>query len=160
MVGSGGVLALAAFAWMRTVGPWRPPQEAMRDFEAGSGRMESQLTDPLVLAGSGVQPLVLNAINDRGMRLRRYAIGFLGCSRYRPAIAELQRVARDQTEADYVRSDALDALSLIDGNVAFELARPLVNVPGVLGTTASAVTAPDHVVPCRTFMDAILGRDS
>jgi hypothetical protein len=153
-------LSIGTWGWCRSVGPLRPPEEAMRDFTSASNRMESQLTDPLVLAGPDVLPLVLEAVKDPRMRLRRYGIGFLGCSRYKRASGELKRIIADESEPDFIRSDALEALNLVDGKAAFDLARPLAMHRGPLSGLANAIMADEHAVNCRSFFDALSGRDS
>ena len=115
-----------------------PTNEAavMRDFMYGENRMESQLTIPLERAGSGILPYVLEAIQDKEMPGRRYAIGFIGTEAYEPALPVLRRILEDETEIWYFRADALEAIYLIDPLLALDLSPTYVNGAEWLGRYA------------------------
>ena len=108
----------------------------MRDFMYGENRMESQLTIPLERAGSKILPSVLEAIQDKEMPRRRYAIGFIGTETYDPALPILRRILEDETEIWYFRSDALEAIHQIDQELAFELSSSYLDEPELLGRYA------------------------
>jgi len=64
----------------------KPQYRAKPSFERDAAKAEDQLMDPLLLAGDDVVPLVIDELPDKEMRLRRYAIGFLGNGRHTPAL--------------------------------------------------------------------------
>ena len=118
---------------------WQWPideNNVMRDFMYGENRMESQLTIPLERAGSKILPSVLEAIQDREMPRRRYAILFIGAETYEPALPILQRILEDETEIWYFRADALEAIYRIDQERAFELSPSYFDGPELLGRYA------------------------
>lgn len=102
----------------------------------GGNRMESQLTIPLKRAGPKILPSVLEAIQDREMPRRRYAISFIGSETYEPALPILQRILEDESEIWYFRADALEAIYLIDQERAFELGPSYIDEPEWLGRFA------------------------
>lgn len=108
----------------------------MRDFMYGGNRMESQLTIPLERAGSKILPAVLEAIQDKEMPRRRYAIGFIGAEAYEPALPVLRRILEDETEIWYFRADALEAIYLINSQLALELGPSYIEEPDWLGRYA------------------------
>jgi hypothetical protein len=111
----------------------------MRDFMYGENRMESQLTIPLERAGPGILPSVLEAVQDKEMPRRRYAIEFIGAEAYEPALPVLQKILEDETEIWYFRADALEAIYLIDPLMAFELSPNYVNEAEWLGRYARSI---------------------
>jgi len=145
-------------AWARTEGPLRSPREAFDDFVRAEDRAEDQLTDPLVLAGPRVQPLVLDAVRDRNFKLRRYGIGFLGCAAYRPAAQTLREILRDESEQDYFRADALEALWSIDSNEGRALADAYSRRADILGRAARGIQTGTWPKDCRSVTDALLHR--
>jgi hypothetical protein len=117
--------ARAGVAWAREHGPLRDPEEALQDFLHGkepAPRGESELMDPLILAGDRVVPLVLRELSKRDMPRALYAIGFLGRGRYREALPVLERILSDPGEHDSLRAYALLAIHRIDGPRGRELA--------------------------------------
>jgi hypothetical protein len=128
-----------ALLWARTAGPLRDPDDALADFYEARERAEDQLMDPLILAGSDVVPLVIEAVANREMKLRRYAIGFLGITRRREAIPVLTQILRDDSEIYYFRSDALEALHRIDQSLAISAAPAYSERDDLLGKVASAI---------------------
>lgn len=157
-IGIGIAALLAVSWWLFTEGPLRNPDAAFADFESATNRAEDQLTDPLVLNGRRVAPLVLDAIADREMHLRRYAIGFLGCSRYEPSLPALRRILRDQAEKSYFRADALEAIYVIDPEEGRASARRHTSESGLLGDTARWIDEGSWQDNCRTWWQAFTGR--
>lgn len=150
-------VAIPIVAWTIYEGPLRGPEAAFRDFASASHRAEIQLTDPLVLAGAGVLPLVHEAIKDKNFRLRRYAIGHLGCARYAAALPTHERILADVTERDYFRADALEAVWLISTERGHYLAQPLLSAGDVLGRAGRDLVTANHQFNCRTWFEAFTG---
>jgi hypothetical protein len=113
----------------------------MHDFMYGENRMESELTIPLERAGSKILPSVLEAIQDKEMPRRRYAIGFIGGQTYEPALPILRKILEDETEILYFRADALEAIFWIDQELAFELSSSYLDEPELLGLYARNIRA-------------------
>jgi hypothetical protein len=153
----GGSLAISAcLVWARSEGPLRAPEAAFSDFVTAEDRAEDQLTDPLVLAGPRVRPLVHEAIKDRTFRLRRYAIGYLGCAKYEAARPTFLAIMTDESEKDYFRGDALAALWLIDPTAGPRLAKEYSGRTDLLGRTARGLLAGSWPQFCRSWKDALL----
>ena len=146
------------FYWCVTEGPLRDPEDALSDFIEGKRRAEDQLTDPLVLAGPNVRPLVLKSVKDPGAPQRRYAIGYLGCTGYEPAASVLRKIVATETEEIYFRADALDSLWLLQPVEGVKLALAYQNRDDFLGATAQRIVAGKPVIYCRSWVDAFLGR--
>ena len=85
------------------------PEEALEDFCKYDGGEET-LMDPLILAGDKVVPLVLENIRNKQMPKRRYAIEFLGNGTIRQALPVLEELVKNNTEEDFIRGDALQAI--------------------------------------------------
>jgi hypothetical protein len=136
-----GLAALLGL-WRPVVeGPLRDPYEALKDFYEAKDRAEDQLMDPLILTGSSVVPLVLKELPNKDMRLRRYAIGFLGNGRYSEALPMLEVILNDESEIYYIRADALEAIFQISQSRAKELAPNFVNGRELLGEVAREIVA-------------------
>ena len=148
-----GLTLIGSIAWARAKGPLRPPEEAFREFLQAEAA-EDQLTDPLVLAGPRVQPLVSAAIVDPALPRRRYAIGYLGCAGYKPAAPALRAIVLGESEHDYFRADALQALWQLDRAEGRKLASRYVGRPDHLGAVASGLLGGSWVPSCRTWLDA------
>jgi len=102
---------------VRPVQPeYRPGGEAfLKDWNRFyNGDHEPELDDPLIEAGAKMVPAICEAIANRDMKLRRYAISALGFIGDKRAIPLLETILNDKTEEDYFRGDALHALYLID----------------------------------------------
>jgi hypothetical protein len=95
-----GVAALGLW-WGWSEGPLRNPQEALADFYEARDRAEDQLMDPLILNGRRVVPYITRDIQNKDMKLRRYAIGFLGNGRYSEAVPILEKILSDESEIYY-----------------------------------------------------------
>ncbi|MFM8748508.1 hypothetical protein [Rhabdaerophilum sp.] len=87
-----------------------------------------------------VVPLVIAELPNRLMPKRRYAISFLGEGGYNEALSVLQAIARDKTELDYFRGDALVAISEIDLDLARQIADELVDTTVHLTRVVQAVS--------------------
>jgi hypothetical protein len=135
------------------------PERAFEDFVRGEGRSESYLKDPLILAGRGVAPLVLDAISDRNFLRRRYGIAFLGCMGYRPAEGALFVILEDEAEEDYFRADALQALWRLRPQERTTLPLKYRDGPGHLGETAKQLLAEGPWTECKTRWEVLFGED-
>jgi hypothetical protein len=150
-----GLVALLGLWWAVSEGPLRNPDEALEDFYEARDRAEDQLIDPLILTGRRVVPLVLKGIPDKGMRLRRYAIGFLGNGRYSEALPMLEVILNDESEMYYIRADALEAIFQISQTRAKELAPNFVNGQESLGEVAGEIVAGKNPISFkRSYWDA------
>src|SRR5262245_48763067 len=136
-----GLVALLGLLWAVAEGPLRNPVEALKDFYEAKDRAEDQLMDPLILTGSSVVPLVLKELPNKDMRLRRYAIGFLGNGRYSEALPMLEVILNDKSEIYYIRAEALEAIFQISQSRAKELAPNFVNGQELLGEVAREIVA-------------------
>jgi len=130
------LVAMLGLWWAVEEGPLRDPHEALNDFYDAKDRAEDQLMDPLILAGSDVVPMVVAELPNKEMRLRRYAIGFLGNGHYTQALQNLESILRDETEIYYFRADALGAIYQISPARAKELAPQYVRGQELLGKVA------------------------
>lgn len=136
-----GLVALLGLWWAVAEGPLRNPNEALKDFNEAKGRAEDQLMDPLILTGRGVVPLVLKELPNKDMRLRSYAIGFIGNGRYSEALPILEVILGSESEINYFRADALKAIFQISQGRAKELAPNFVNGQESLGEVAREIVA-------------------
>lgn len=153
------LLVLLGGLWVFLQGPFQDPADAMRDFLDGRGRFEDQLTDPLVLAGPRVRPLVLSAIADREMKRRRYALSYLGCAGHALAREPLLRILSDETERDYFRADALEALWRLDRTEGHALALTYRSHEDLLGQTAERLISTGRPwADCRSWFAAFTRR--
>lgn len=143
-----------ALYWARSAGPLRDPHEALADFYEARDRAEDQLIDPLIVAGTDVVPLVLEAVADKEMHLRRYAISYLGMARQREAIPALEGIVLDDSEIYYFRADALESLCRIDPSRASALASQFVGRSDLLGDVARSIAAGQYDRYERTWWEA------
>ena len=81
-------------------------------FYSASGELDKM--NILIRADPGIWPSIIEAIKQKKMYSRRYAIGALGYIGDRGAIKTLQEILNDQSELDYYRGDALLSLFQID----------------------------------------------
>ena len=148
-------LVLLILIWAKLEGPLRDPNDALQDFYEAKGRAEDQLIDPLILAGRRVVPLIIANLPNKEMRLRRYAIGFLGNGGYVEALPTLERILKDESEIYYFRADALLAIYQISQTRAKELAPLYVNGQELLGRFAGDIVAGKNPVYFkRSYWDA------
>ena len=137
----GVILGLAGVVvrWLYTDGPLRDPQEALADFYAGDGRAEDMVMDPLILNGKTVVPLVMEAVANKQMEKRRYAICFLGNGKYEESLPLLERIVEDSSDIYYFRADALEAIAAISPPRAKEIASAHVKGERLLGEVATEI---------------------
>ncbi|MFY9292399.1 MAG: hypothetical protein WAP03_17140 [Methylorubrum rhodinum] len=120
--------------------PFSSPDDALAAFYSEDPGMECMTAAPLHQAGKAVAPLVISELPNRAMPRRRYAIGFLGEKGYREALPILEKIARDSTELDYIRGDALIAISQIDIDFARKVASQLADLTKHLDDIVQAVS--------------------
>ncbi len=145
----------AVVGWAVSEGPLRKPEDAIKDFYEARDRAEVQLIDPLILNGHRVVPLVLQDLPDKDMRLRRYAISFLGIGKYKEALPILEQILADNSEKYYFRSDALEAIFSISPDRARELAPGHKNGENLLGESASIILNGENPIRwTRSYWDA------
>jgi len=75
---------------------------------------EGSIIPNLMEGGIAMVPAICEAVTDRKMRMRRYAIGALGHFGDRRAILTLETIYADATEDALFRGDALEAIFCID----------------------------------------------
>src|SRR5262245_49067759 len=88
------ILSLAALMfWLFVRSRYPTPEAALAAFYTGEhGQMtECEEASPLRSYGRRVVPLVIDALPDKTMPRRRYAIGFLGEGHYEEALPTLER---------------------------------------------------------------------
>jgi hypothetical protein len=135
-----------------------PPEVALKRFYENNGP-EDTLMDPLILAGDGVVPLVLNEVKNKNMPRRRYAIGFLGNGSYKEALPDLEAILQDSAEEDYFRGDALQSIYMIDESRGKELAQNYQGGQNYLGEISRRIiTGDSELKKRRTYSDALVGK--
>ena len=75
---------------------------------------ESELDDPLIEAGKEMTLVICEAIKNKDMKYRRYAIGALGYIGDKRALPTLENILKSKEEIYYFRGDALHAIYQID----------------------------------------------
>ena len=130
---------LVGGTWALVRNPHDSREAALAAFYGGNPRPECMAANPLERAGRAVVPLVIAELPNRSMRLRRYAIRFLGEGRYREALPALETILNDTTELDYIRGDALLAIAEIDADHTRGLAGEPANASGHLGWMVQVV---------------------
>ncbi len=90
---------------------------------------ENALIDVLYRAGPKMVPSIAEAILDRDMYARRYAISAVGLLRQPEALPVLFQILEDESETDYFRSDALEAIYVIDSGSGQLAAAEILNDP-------------------------------
>ncbi len=155
------VLGLLVFA---AASRWRQFQESPeRAYQAFLNREgvtgEDETMDPLIVAGDKVVPMVIEGIKDKKMKLRGYAIEFLGNGSYQQALPVLELILGDSTEDEYFRSTALQAIYLIDSAKARRHAQIYRKKTDYLGYIAKQVVANDPSLQFRrSYADALMHR--
>ena len=107
------------------VGPY---EDVWRTFYL-EGTSEAHLVGILVHAGSKMVPSIIEAISDRKMFARRYAISALGLLKQPEAISALTRILEDESEKNHFRADALQAIFVIDPGAGQLVATDILNNP-------------------------------
>ena len=101
-------------------------------------------------AGPKMVPSISEVIGDRSMLARRYAISALGLLRQEDALPALIGIASDKTEKDYFRSDALEAITVIDMSEGQAIATEMLedeDLPDFLRKTALLVSNHPERIP-------------
>ena len=83
---------------------------------------ESAHISHLVHSGKKMVPYLCEAIKDKKMFLRRYAIGALGYLKDEKATPVLRQIFENTKELDYFRGDALESIYIIDQNMGRAIA--------------------------------------
>lgn len=83
---------------------------------------ESAHISHMVGSGKKMVPYLCEAVKDKKMYLRRYAIGALGYLKDKTAIPVLKQIFENTKELDYFRGDALEAIYVIDQNTGRDIA--------------------------------------
>jgi len=99
------------------------PQKALEQFYAATDVAEDQLMDPLILRGPDVVPLLIREVPSRKMPRRLYgilAIGHIGDGR---GLDVLKQIVSDPSEKEDIRYGALRSITLIDRDLALEVAK-------------------------------------
>lgn len=91
------------------------------------------------------------------MPKRRYAISYLGCSHYRPALPQLLLILGNEDEQDYFRADALEAAWLTDPPEGRHLAAVHADRTDFLGKVAAEIQHGTWKPYCRSWLDAFRG---
>ena len=120
---------------------FQSPEAAYTDFQDIEGQAEDMLMDPLILAGEKVVPLILKKIESPEMKLRRYAIHFLGNGKYEESMPALNKILESEDELDYFRGDALASIFNISPELGTELAKQYVKRPDYLGRRAEEIVS-------------------
>ena len=154
-----GKFSIIIFLVMLTVAcGGKSPESVLAEFYVYGGA-EDQLMDPLILAGDGVVPLVIEKVKDKNMPRRRYAIGFLGNGSYRESLLVLQQILQDGTEKDYFRGDALQSIYQIDTQLGTDYAQKYQAEQDYVGRIAKEILAGDSSLnERRSYWDAWWGR--
>ncbi len=79
-----------------------------------AGDHEPELDDPLIEAGGKMTLVICEAIKNKDMKYRRYAIGALGFIGDKRALPTLETILKTKEEIYYFRGDALHAIYQID----------------------------------------------
>ena len=104
-----------------------------------NGDHEAELMTPLIKAGPKMVPVIIEAISNKDMQLRRYAIGALGNLNDARAVEPLTKIVNDKTEEEYFRSDALEAIYRLDQEQGTTLARQVAGQGDMLKMTSTAI---------------------
>ncbi|MCP4491747.1 MAG: hypothetical protein GY820_31240 [Gammaproteobacteria bacterium] len=150
----GGIFFLPAILRMPLIS--QTPEDALVDFYDTTGQAEDMLMDPLILAGEKVVPLVLQEISSPEMKLRRYAIHFLGNGQYQSSIPTLKAILGNEKEIDYIRGDALASIFNTNHELGMSLAKAYTSRSDYLGKQAvEIVTGKNGWWYQRTFWQAL-----
>ncbi|WP_133256823.1 hypothetical protein [Hymenobacter edaphi] len=81
--------------------------------------------DTIEQAGLAIGPYLLQSARNAQARERRHALAGLGKLDYQPGLPLLDSIARNATEPDFIRADALQALRLMTSREAQQAAQRL-----------------------------------
>ena len=104
-----------------------------------AGDHEPELPAPLVAAGSKMTLAICEAVAQKDMMYRRYAIAALGIVTDRRALPTLESIMKDDTEIDYFRGDALQSIFRIDRTMGRRYAKQYSSGSDYLSMIAAAV---------------------
>ncbi|MBI5025153.1 MAG: HEAT repeat domain-containing protein [Nitrospirae bacterium] len=134
------------------------PEDALQQFYTYES-MEDELKDPLIIAGPKVVPLLIKEIQNKDMPHRLYAIRALGDLGDSSALNVLKSILNDTSEIDYFRCGALEAIALIDIDVARELAKQYketdITSLSEISRYLLSHNKPPHWVVRRTYIEAL-----
>lgn len=147
-------LLLAVFLYQRIPSS---PEQALSMFYQSAGP-EDELMDSLILSGNSVVPLLLQEVQKKEKPRRRYIIGALGNIGDHSAIDTLTSLLKDSSEQDIFRCDALEAITLIDSNIGFNLARQYKDDPVRCLAEKSRSLLSGVPLERRSYGDALFGR--
>ena len=150
------VLFLLPVFWvLKTISPWSSPEEILDKFYK-TDAVEDCIADILILNKQKMLPVICEKIKDKNMSRRRYAIYFLGNEKYPKAKEALLQILSDETEKDYFRSDALEALYMIDKTEGKKCAEKYRGQTGYLEHLSESILKNEPIsAPNRTFFDAL-----
>ena len=100
---------------------------------------EPEIDEPLVRAGRRAVQAICQAVREKDMKYRRYAIGALGHIRDPRALATLEVILNAEDEIDYFRGDALRSIYQIDRKLGLNYAEKYKEATGTLKTYVIAV---------------------
>ena len=100
---------------------------------------EPDIDEPLIRAGRTAVPAICEAVKNKDMKYRRYAIGALGHLRDRRALATLELILKAEDEVDYFRGDALRSIYLIDQKLGVQYSEKYRDATGTFKLYVSAV---------------------
>ena len=130
------------------------PEDALQRFHSEKVA-EDQIIDPLILIGKPVVPLLLKEVKDRNMEGRRYAIAALGHLEDQAALSTLEDIFKDDSETDYYRCDALNAIALLNPNVGLAFAKVNANsATDCIGQLSRALVS-GELPTRRTYFQAL-----
>jgi hypothetical protein len=116
LVSSALLLVLCAHLSMAAEKEYRPGGQSYASVwnRFYSGNHEPELDDPLIKTGRKMTLTICEAIKNKDMKYRRYAIGALGYIGDRRALATLEEILKSKEEIYYFRGDALHSIYQID----------------------------------------------
>lgn len=155
--------------WWTRAAPSRDPQAALALFEGDCYLFDDpiQFFDPLVLGDDDLAPAVRLALEQRerfSREQRSRLVLWLGMRRDRESLALLEQLARDVSDLTVLRSDALQALAVIDSERGRALRAELLADPASSNLVRRACESLDQQDAAgeiwiweRGWWDALLG---
>lgn len=101
---------------------------------------ESEIDDPLIKKGTKMVPAIVEAVQNKDMKYRRYAIGALGYIQSRGALQALESILKDKSELEYFRGDALKSIYQIDRGLGAKYASKFRNENSYLKMVSEAIS--------------------